>query len=143
MLFGQLCFQQKSHYSIIIRTRNDLTISSICCLYHHSTIYRISSIIISSLSPAYIFISQSTRLLFYLFYSSFVCVSVLLLSTRFITNPVISPLPAVFRGGGNKRPLSSGVQRSCEVMPDLPRNRLVKQGSRESNDGSVSSEGSK
>ena len=44
-----------------------------------------------------------------------------------------------------KRQTTSGVQRSTEVMPILPSSggRLVKQGSRDSNDGSVSSEGSK
>ena len=46
-----------------------------------------------------------------------------------------------FRGGG-RRSLSSGVQRSTEVMPAI-NPRLTKQGSKESNDGSVSSEGSK
>ena len=43
---------------------------------------------------------------------------------------------------GGRRTLTSGVQRSTEVMP--PNNpRLTKQGSKDSNDGSVSSEGSK
>ena len=70
-------------------------------------------------------------------------VSVLLSLISLTLHPSLCNQSAVFRGGGAKRPLSSGVQRSCEVMPDLPRNRLVKQGSRESNDGSVSSEGSK
>lgn len=59
---------------------------------------------------------------------------------------------AVFRatGTGGKPRSTSGVQRSCEVMPDLPASgpaasgrKLVKQSSRDSNDGSVSSEGSK
>ncbi len=44
--------------------------------------------------------------------------------------------------GGRRNPAGSGVQRSCEVMPNQPGSRLVKQGSRDS-DGSVSSEGSK
>lgn len=47
---------------------------------------------------------------------------------------------------GGKRTTTSGVQRSCEVMPTLPApgGRLVKHSSRDSNDGSVSSnEGSK
>ena len=61
--------------------------------------------------------------------------------------------PAVFRGAGGKSRQTSGVVRSCEVMPSnlqphsasaVPGgHRLVKQSSRDSNDGSVSSEGSK
>ena len=43
---------------------------------------------------------------------------------------------------GGRRTLSSGVQRSSEVMP-TNNPRLTKQSSKESNDGSVSSEGSK
>lgn len=51
------------------------------------------------------------------------------------------PILDYFRGGG-RRSLSSGVQRSTEVMPAI-NPRLTKQSSKESNDGSVSSEGSK
>ena len=43
---------------------------------------------------------------------------------------------------GGRRTLTSGVQRSTEVMP-ANNPRLTKQGSKDSNDGSVSSEGSK
>jgi hypothetical protein len=53
--------------------------------------------------------------------------------------------PADWLRGGRRAAATSGVQRSCEVLPAavLQQHKLVKQSSKDSNDGSVSSEGSK
>ena len=58
-----------------------------------------------------------------------------------IKNIYTKTYPAMLRGVGGKRQQTSGVVRSCEVMPNLPApgGRLAKQSSQES----VSSEGSK